>query len=62
MDWITTHWQSLAAGALVAGTAAVFVVRMIRRRRLKPPCACGSGSRETSGGKRPPCSWPPPNR
>jgi len=40
MDWITDNWQSLAAGAIVATTAAVFIVRFFRRRKngAKPPC------------------------
>ena len=45
MDWISSNWQSLAAGTLVAATAAVFIVRMIRRRHLKPPCGKDCGCR-----------------
>jgi hypothetical protein len=40
MDWIACNWQSLAAGIIVAATAAVFAVRLLRRRKNggKPPC------------------------
>ena len=41
MDWITNNWQSLAAGAIVALTAAVFIVRFLRRRKGTKP-SCGS--------------------
>lgn len=37
MDWISHHWQSLAAPAVVLATAAVFIIRLATR----PKKACG---------------------
>ena len=45
MDWLTSNWQSITAGIVVAVTAAVFTLRILRRRNLNPPCGkdCGCG-------------------
>ena len=45
MDWITSNWQSITAGVVVAVTAAVFTLRILRRRHLKPPCGKDCGCR-----------------
>ncbi len=40
MQWLIENWQTPAALAVVAVTAAVFARRLLRRRRRR---GCGSG-------------------
>jgi hypothetical protein len=43
MNWLAENWQSLAAPAVVAATAGVFMVRLLRRPKKSCGGSCNCG-------------------